>query len=157
MNPQRIVPGPFFVCVKRDAGDAQAVASWKKSFVRSSTGEEDATSTTVAASAAGGGARHDGAATAYGRGEWRAATARPRAAAETCAFGLAGENAVANRSAPRPRRPFLIRGCPAGSGPPEARGRSKAQKGHRKQTRDLVGDAVGPLVRAQRLLGIDSE
>ena len=34
-----------------DAGDAQAVASWKKSFVRSSTGDEDATSTTVAASA----------------------------------------------------------------------------------------------------------
>ena len=57
VNPQRIVPGPFFVCVKRDAGDAQAVASWKKSFVRSSAGEEEATSTTVAASAAGGGAR----------------------------------------------------------------------------------------------------
>ena len=53
VNPQRIVPGPFFVCVKRDAGDAQAVASWKKSFVRSSTGDDDATSTTVAASAAG--------------------------------------------------------------------------------------------------------
>ena len=53
MNPQRIVFGPFFVCKKGDAGDAQAVASWKKSFVRSSTGEEDATSTTVAAAAAG--------------------------------------------------------------------------------------------------------
>ena len=53
VNPQRIVPGPFFVRVKRDAGDAQAVASWKKSFVRSSTGDDDATSTTVAASAAG--------------------------------------------------------------------------------------------------------
>jgi len=51
VNPQRIVFGLFLRSVKRDAGDAQAVASWKKSFVRSSTGEEDATSTTVAASA----------------------------------------------------------------------------------------------------------
>ena len=58
VNPQRIVFGPFRV-MKRDAGRAQAVASWKKSFVRSSTGEEDATSTTVAASAAGVGARHE--------------------------------------------------------------------------------------------------
>jgi len=85
--------------MKRDAGDAQAVASWKKSFVRSSTGEEDATSTTVAASAAGGGARHDGAATAYdvdgpreiglrghapsprrARSDWRARTPSPTAA-----------------------------------------------------------------------------
>ncbi len=79
VNPQRIVPGPFFVCVKRDAGDAQAVASWKKSFVRSSTGEEDATSTTVAASAAGGtlGARGDGVRRRRpaASGERRAATA----------------------------------------------------------------------------------
>jgi hypothetical protein len=93
VNPQRIVPGPFFVCVKRDAGDAQAVASWKKSFVRSSTGEEDATSTTVAASAAGV-ALGTSAATAYdvdgprrvasGDGEGtRDRTSRPRAVAAT--------------------------------------------------------------------------
>ncbi len=55
VNPQRIVFGPFFRSAKRDAGLIQAVASWKKSFVRSSTGDDDATSTTVAASAAGGG------------------------------------------------------------------------------------------------------
>ena len=47
-------PRTVFRVIKRDAGDAQAVASWKKSFVRSSTGDDDATSTTVAASAAGG-------------------------------------------------------------------------------------------------------
>ena len=65
VNPQRIVFGLFLRSVKRDAGDAQAVASWKKSFVRSSTGDDDATSTTVAASAAGEHARDGGAATAY--------------------------------------------------------------------------------------------
>ena len=68
VNPQRIVFGLFFTkCKTGDAGLMQAVASWKKSFARSSAGDDDATSTTVAASAAGGGARHDGAATAYSR------------------------------------------------------------------------------------------
>ena len=80
------------MCVKRDAGDAQAVASWKKSFVRSSTGDDDATSTTVAASAAGGtrsvlaatstaAARPDGESTA--RRRTRDRTSRPRAVAAT--------------------------------------------------------------------------
>ena len=93
VNPQRIVPGPFFVCKKGDAGGAQAVASWKKSFVRSSTGEEEATSTTVAASALGGtlGARGDG---VRRRRPARDRSSRPRAVAATRAFGLAGENAV---------------------------------------------------------------
>ena len=70
VNPQRIVPGPFFVC-ETGRRRAQAVASWKKSFVRSSTGDDDATSTTVAASAAGGTL---GAATAASRDAARAAT-----------------------------------------------------------------------------------
>ena len=67
VNPQRIVFGPFLRSAKRDAGLIQAVASWKKSFVRSSAGDDDATSTTVAASAAGEHARDGGAATAYSR------------------------------------------------------------------------------------------
>ena len=91
----------------------QAVASWKKSFVRSSTGEEDATSTTVAASAAG---------VALATAARRRRTTSPRQASD------------------------------------DAIEPTKAQKKDTGiKTRDLVGDAVGPLVRAQRLLGIDSE